>query len=60
MEKNIAFIVERKGNKIEDETIYNEGQFVRIKLIEYNNKIYWIKNINGIVEKCREVGFSCQ
>lgn len=54
------FIIERKGNKIEDEKIYNEGQFVRIKLIEYNNKIYWIKKINGIVEKCREVGFSCQ
>lgn len=50
------FIIERKGNKIEDEKIYNEGQFVRIKLIEYNNKIYWIKKINGIVKKCREVG----
>ena len=27
------FIIERKGNKIEDEMVYNEGQFIRIKLI---------------------------
>ena len=38
-------IIERKGNIIKDETIYNEGQFIRIKLIEYNGKIYWIKKI---------------
>ena len=51
-----VFIIERKGNKIEDEMIYNEGQFIRIKLIEFNNKIYWIKKINGRIEKFREVG----
>ena len=51
-----VFVIERKGNKIEDEMIYNEGQFIRIKLIEFNNKIYWIKKINGKIEKFREVG----
>ncbi len=53
-----VFVIERKGNKIEDEMIYNEGQFIRIKLIEFNNKIYWIKKINGRIEKFREVGES--
>lgn len=53
-----VFVIERKGNKIEDEMIYNEGQFIRIKLIEFNNKIYWIKKINGRIEKFREVGKS--
>lgn len=53
-----VFVVERKGNKIEDEMIYNEGQFIRIKLIEFNNKIYWIKKINGRIEKFMEVGKS--
>lgn len=53
-----VFVIERKGNKIEDEMIYNEGQFIRIKLIEFNNKIYWIKKINGKIEKFREVGES--
>lgn len=51
-----VFVIERKGNKIEDEMIYNEGQFIRIKLIEFNNKIYWIKKINGRIEKFKEVG----
>lgn len=49
------FIIERKGNILEDESIYNEGQFVRIKLIKYENKIYWIKKINGKIIKFREV-----
>lgn len=53
-----VFVIERKGNEIEDEMIYNEGQFIRIKLIEFNNKIYWIKKINGKIEKFREVGES--
>ena len=53
-----VFVIERKGNKIEDEMIYNEVQFIRIKLIEFNNKIYWIKKINGRIEKFREVGES--
>lgn len=53
-----VFVVERKGNKIEDEIIYNEGQFIRIKLVEFNNKIYWIKKINGRIEKFRKVGES--
>lgn len=53
-----VFVIERKGNKIEDEMIYNEGQFIRIKLIEFNNKIYWIKKINGRIEKFRKVGES--
>lgn len=53
-----VFVIERKGNKIEDEMIYNEGQFIRIKLIEFNNKIYWIKKINGKIEKFMEVGES--
>lgn len=50
------FIIERKGEKIKDEKIYNEGQFVRIKLIKYKSKIYWIKKINGIIEDFQEVG----
>jgi hypothetical protein len=53
-----VFVIERKGNKIEDEIIYNEGQFIRIKLIEFNNKIYWIKKINGRIKKFKEVGES--
>ena len=57
MSNNNIFVIERKGNIIEDEMIYNEGQFVRIKLIEYNKKIYWIKKINGKIENCREVGY---
>lgn len=55
MTDNQIFIIERKGNTLEDESIYNEGQFVRIKLIKYENKIYWIKKINGRVIKFREV-----
>lgn len=55
MTDNQIFIIERKGKYLEDETIYNEGQFVRIKLIEYEGKIYWIKKINGKVIKFREV-----
>ena len=50
------FIIERKGENIKDEKIYNEGQFVRIKLIKYKSKIYWIKKINGIIEDFQEVG----
>ena len=50
-----GFIIVRKGKKIRDEKIYNEGQFVRILLIEFNNKIYWIKKINGIVKDFLEV-----
>ena len=52
---NQIFIIERKGDCLEDEIIYNEGQFVRIKLIKYENKIYWIKKINGKIIKFREV-----
>jgi len=55
MTDNQIFIIERKGNTLEDESIYNEGQFVRIKLIEYENKIYWIKKINGRVINFKEV-----
>lgn len=55
MTDNQIFIIERKGTYIEDESIYNEGQFVRIKLIKYNNKIYWIKKINGRITKFKEV-----
>lgn len=50
-------IIERKGNIIKDETIYNEGQFIRIKLIEYNGKIYWVKKINGKIEEFKEIGY---
>lgn len=38
-----SFIICKMGNRIKDEIIYNEGQFVRIILTEFNNKIYWIK-----------------
>ena len=51
-------IIERKGNIIKDETIYNEGQFIRIKLIEYNGKIYWVKKINGKIEEFKEIGYA--
>ena len=51
-------IIERKGNIIKDETIYNEGQFIRIKLIEYNGKIYWVKKINGKIEEFNEIGYA--
>ena len=51
-------IIERKGNIIKDETIYNEGQFIRIKLIEYNKKIYWVKKINGKIEEFKEIGYA--
>lgn len=49
------FIVCRKGEKIKDEMIYNEGQFVRIILTKFNNKIYWIKKINGSIIDFMEV-----
>ncbi len=55
---NNYFIIEKKGNKIKDELIYNEGQFIRIKLIEFNNKIYWIKKVNGIIKDFMEVGIN--
>ena len=58
MSINNIFVIERKGNIIEDEMIYNEGQFIRIKLIEYNNKIYWIKKINGKIEEFKEIGYA--
>ena len=53
-------IIERKGNIIKDETIYNEGQFIRIKLIEYNGKIYWVKKINGKIEEFKEIGYAAK
>lgn len=49
------FIICRKGKRIKDEMIYNEGQFVRIILLEFNNKIYWIKKINGVIVDFMEV-----
>jgi hypothetical protein len=48
------------GNRIRDEMIYNEGQFVRIILTEFNNKIYWIKKINGVITDFKEVGISAE
>ena len=51
-------IIERKGNIIKDETIYNEGQFIRIKLMEYNGNIYWVKKINGKIEEFKEIGYA--
>ena len=55
-----SFIICKMGNRIKDEMIYNEGQFVRIILTEFNNKIYWIKKINGIIVDFKEVGISAE
>lgn len=50
-----SFIICKKGERIKDEMIYNEGQFVRIILSKFNNKIYWIKKINGSIIDFMEV-----
>lgn len=50
-----SFIICKKGERIKDEMIYNEGQFVRIILTKFNNKIYWIKKINGSIIDFMEV-----
>lgn len=55
-----SFIICKMGNRIKDEIIYNEGQFVRIILTEFNNKIYWIKKINGVITDFQEVGISAE
>lgn len=55
-----SFIICKMGNRIKDEIIYNEGQFVRIILTEFNNKIYWIKKINGVITNFQEVGISAE
>ena len=55
-----SFIICKMGNRIKDEMLYNEGQFVRIILTEFNNKIYWIKKINGIIVDFKEVGISAE
>ena len=55
-----SFIICKMGKRIKDEMIYNEGQFVRIILTEFNNKIYWIKKINGVITDFKEVGVSAK
>lgn len=49
------FVVSRKGRKICDETINNKTKIIRIQLIEFNNRLYWIKRINGIIKDFMEV-----
>lgn len=56
MKNNIAYIIERKGHIIKDEIIYGEGIFHRIKIINYDNDIYWINKHNGIIIECEKIG----
>ena len=56
MKDNIAYIVERKGKIIRDEMIYGEGMFHRIKIINYQNNLYWINKKNGIVVEYEKIG----
>lgn len=49
------FVVSRKGRKICDETIHSKTRIIRIQLIELNNRLYWIKRINGIIKDFMEV-----
>jgi hypothetical protein len=56
MKDNIAYIVERKGKIIKDEMIYGEGMFHRIKIINYQNNLYWINKKNGIVVEYEKIG----
>lgn len=53
---NTSYIIERKGKIIKDEMIYGEGMFHRIKIINYNNEIYWINKHNGIIIECEKIG----
>ena len=36
--------------------IYGEGLFHRIKIINYNNDIYWINKHNGLIIECEKIG----
>lgn len=56
MKDNIAYIIERKGKIIKDEMIYGEGMFHRIKIINYQNNLYWINKNNGIIMECKKIG----
>lgn len=53
---NMPYVIERKGKIIKDEMIYGEGLFHRIKVINYNNDIYWINKHNGIIIECEKIG----
>lgn len=53
---NMHYIIERKGKIIKDEMIYGDGLFHRIKIINYNNELYWINKHNGIVIECEKIG----
>ena len=56
MKDDIAYIIERKGKIIKDEMIYGEGMFHRIKIINYQNNLYWINKKNGIVVEYEKIG----
>lgn len=56
MKNNMPYIIERKGKTIKDEMIYGEGLFHRIKIINYNNDIYWINKHNGLIIECEKIG----
>lgn len=56
MKNNMPYIIERKGKTIKDEMIYGEGLFHRIKIVNYNNDIYWINKHNGIFIECEKIG----
>lgn len=54
--KNKSYIIERKGKLIKEELIYGEGLFHRIKIIEYENDIYWLNKQNGLIIECFKIG----
>lgn len=56
MKDDIAYIIERKGKIIKDEMIYGEGMFHRIKIINYQNNLYWINKNNGVIMECEKIG----
>lgn len=47
----------RYGEIINDESfVLSDGQNVRIRIISYNDSIYYIKMVNGEVEEFKKVG----
>lgn len=50
-----AFIISRKGKRIRNETIYTKSKIIKIQLIEFDGKLYWIKRVNGIMKDFMEV-----
>ena len=54
-DRNLAFIISRKGKRVREEIIYNSTKIIKIQLIKFEDRLFWIKRVNGLIKDFVEV-----